>query len=214
MFNTDHLRFLYKNISNWRTEFVEIFNINVAGCLDMTNTFLPLLQAPSNPEGTNRQVGSSAVINISSLLGSCEGSGRFTTTSYQCSKVAVNMLTKCQAAASPTIKFIAIHPGWVSRFIMRMLNFNFSSILIITKTILGIRTQTLSIYRFKLIWVVRKIAPHLWPLRTQQKVSLILQANFHWNNLEHFSVGRGKRFHIRRQGLCRFGNCPQKHFYI
>ena len=86
----------------------------------MTNTFLPLLQAPSNPEGTSRQVGSSTVINISSLLGSCEGSGRFTTTSYQCSKVAVNMLTKCQAAASPTIKFIAIHPGWVSRFIMRM----------------------------------------------------------------------------------------------
>ena len=96
----------------------------------MTNTFLPLLQAPSNPEGTSRQVGSSTVINISSLLGSCEGSGRFTTTSYQCSKVAVNMLTKCQAAASPTIKFIAIHPGWVSRFIMRMLNFNFSNILL------------------------------------------------------------------------------------
>ena len=127
----------------------------------MTNTFLPLLQAPSNPEGTSRQVGSSTVINISSLLGSCEGSGRFTTTSYQCSKVAVNMLTKCQAAASPTIKFIAIHPGWVSRFIMRMLNFNFSSILTITKTIFNIRTQTLSIYRFKLIWVVQKIAPHL-----------------------------------------------------
>ena len=167
----------------------------------MTNTFLPLLQAPSNPEGTSRQVGCSTVINISSLLGSCEGSGRFTTTSYQCSKVAVNMLTKCQAAASPTIKFIAIHPGWVSRFIMRMLNFNFSTIL--TKAIFGIRTQTLSIYRFKLIWVVQKIAPRLWPLRIQQMVSLILQANFHWNNLEPFSVGRGQRFPIRREGLCR-----------
>ena len=113
----------------------------------MTNTFLPLLEAPSNPADTSGQVGSSTVINISSLLGSCEGSGRFSTTSYQCSKVAVNMLTKCQAAASPTIKFIAIHPGWVSKVIMSMVNFNlvvfFRKTIIVT--ILGIRTSHLQV---------------------------------------------------------------------
>ena len=75
----------------------------------MTNGFLPLLQKNGNEEQTNTPI----VINISSTLGSMEGSPRFTTTSYQCSKAAVNMLTKCQAAASPSIKFVAVHPGWV-----------------------------------------------------------------------------------------------------
>ena len=83
-----------------------------------------------------------------------------------------------------------------------------------TKTIFNIRTQTFSIYRFKLIWVVQKIAPHLWPLRTQQMVSLILQANFRWNNLEPFSVGRGKRFPIRPVGLYRLETVRKSNLYI
>ena len=91
----------------YRKEFLDIFNINVGGCLEMTNVFLPLVQkeaASATP----------IVINISSSLGSMMESPRFTTTSYQCSKAAVNMLTKCQAAATPSVKFVAIHPGWVS----------------------------------------------------------------------------------------------------
>ena len=72
----------------------------------MTNVCLPLLQASKSEECP-------IVINISSSLGSMVESPRFTTTSYQCSKAAVNMLTKCQAAATPSVKFVAIHPGWV-----------------------------------------------------------------------------------------------------
>ena len=86
-----------------------MFNVNVAGCLEMTNGCLPFLQKQGHEEQTNTPI----VINISSTLGSMEASPRFTTTSYQCSKAAVNMLTKCQAAASPSIKFVAVHPGWV-----------------------------------------------------------------------------------------------------
>ena len=90
-----------------RKEFLDIFNINVGGCLEMTNVFLPLIQKEAASE-------TPIVINISSSLGSMMESPRFTSTSYQCSKAAVNMLTKCQAAATPSVKFVAIHPGWVS----------------------------------------------------------------------------------------------------
>jgi len=89
-----------------RKEFLDIFNVNVGGCLEMTNVCLPLIQASQSEE-------TPIVINISSSLGSMVESPRFTTTSYQCSKAAVNMLTKCQAAATPSVKFVAIHPGWV-----------------------------------------------------------------------------------------------------
>ena len=84
----------------------------------MTNVCLPLLQA-------SQSEGSPIVINISSSLGSMVESPRFTTTSYQCSKAAVNMLTKCQAAATPSVKFVAIHPGWV-RIIRSIMKFLYS----------------------------------------------------------------------------------------
>ena len=97
----------------YREEFLDIFNINVAGCLETTNAFLPLLKSHAH-EGQKEVP---IVINISSLLGSSGGSNRVSTTSYQCSKAAVNMLTKCQAASVPMIKFVAIHPGWVSVYL-------------------------------------------------------------------------------------------------
>ena len=80
----------------------------------MTNTFLPLLLSTENNTPDKVKSEEAIVINISSLLGSSGGSNRFSTTSYQCSKAAINMLTKCQAAATPSVKFVAIHPGWVS----------------------------------------------------------------------------------------------------
>ena len=104
---------------NYREEFVDIFNINVAGCLEVTNAFLPFLKSAAN----KGEDGTPMVINISSLLGSSGGSNRFSTTSYQCSKAAVNMLTKCQAASAPTIKFVAMHPGWVSVHINEISHF-------------------------------------------------------------------------------------------
>ena len=70
----------------------------------MTQAFLPFLKkSTKNPR----------VINISSGLGSMSSSPRFSTTSYQCSKAAVNMLTKCFAYDAKDIIFVAMHPGWV-----------------------------------------------------------------------------------------------------
>jgi len=86
-----------------REEMMSIFNTNVGGPLSVTNAMAKLLEASGEP----------LVINISSSLGSISSTNRFTTTSYQCSKAALNMLTRCQAAAFPKIKMLSVHPGWV-----------------------------------------------------------------------------------------------------
>jgi len=85
------------------TEFDHIMHTNVTSCLSMTQAFLPLLRKSQEP----------MVINISSGLGSLTQSPRFSTTSYQCSKAAINMLTKCFADDVKDVKFVAMHPGWV-----------------------------------------------------------------------------------------------------
>ena len=84
-------------------EFDHIMHTNVTSVLSMTQAFLPLLQKGTNPK----------VINLSSGLGSMAASPRYTTTSYQCSKAALNMLTKCFADENKDVLFVAIHPGWV-----------------------------------------------------------------------------------------------------
>jgi len=85
------------------TEFDHIMHTNVTSCLSMTQKFLPLLRQGESP----------MVINISSGLGSLTQSPRYTTTSYQCSKAALNMLTKCFADDVKDVVFVAMHPGWV-----------------------------------------------------------------------------------------------------
>jgi len=85
------------------TEFDHIMHTNVTSCLSMTQKFLPLLRQGESP----------MVINISSGLGSLTQSPRFSTTSYQCSKAALNMLTKCFADDVKDVIFVAMHPGWV-----------------------------------------------------------------------------------------------------
>lgn len=84
-------------------EFNEILNTNVTGVLMTSQAFLPLLLKSPEPR----------VINISSSLGSIGESPRFTSTSYQCSKSALNMLTKCLAQDVKGVVFVAVHPGWV-----------------------------------------------------------------------------------------------------
>jgi len=86
-----------------RQELVDVFNVNVGGPLSMTKELMGLLEKSATP----------VVINISSLLGSLSASPRYTTTSYQCSKAALNMLSKCQAEAFAKVKFISVHPGHV-----------------------------------------------------------------------------------------------------
>ena len=84
-------------------EFNEVMNTNVTGVLSVTQAFVPLLKKSDAPR----------VINISSQLGSMASSPGFSTTSYQCSKAALNMLTKCCAFDIPEVVFVSVHPGWV-----------------------------------------------------------------------------------------------------
>ena len=87
-------------------EFQEVMKINVTGVLALTQAFIPLLRKSSN---------NPRVINISSEVGSISSSSRFSSTSYQTSKAALNMLTKCFAndAKSKNIVFVSMEPGWV-----------------------------------------------------------------------------------------------------
>lgn len=84
-------------------EFNHIMHTNVTSVLSITQAFLPFLRLGSDPR----------VVNISSGLGSLTGSPRYSTTSYQCSKAALNMLTKCFADENKDVTFVAMHPGWV-----------------------------------------------------------------------------------------------------
>ena len=90
-------------------EFDQVMHTNVTGSLMVTQAFIPLLSKADFPK----------VVNISSALGSCTGLAsyssepKFLTTSYQCSKAALNMLTKCLADDMKNITFLAVHPGWV-----------------------------------------------------------------------------------------------------
>ena len=84
-------------------EFDLVQHTNVTGVLMTTQAFLPMLDKSNDPK----------VVNISSGLGSCTASPRFSTTAYQCSKASLNMLTKCFADQVKHVSFVAIHPGWV-----------------------------------------------------------------------------------------------------
>ncbi|KAM4018733.1 C-signal-like [Anomaloglossus baeobatrachus] len=88
------------------------YTINVVGPLLVTQALYPFLK---RVEGT----GKSAVVHISALLGSLEDLphvfSSYPAISYRCSKVALNMLSRCQAEEyrHDGIITIAIHPGWV-----------------------------------------------------------------------------------------------------
>ena len=89
-----------------REELIEVMNTNAAGLAIMTQTFMPLLLA--SKDETRRKV-----LNIGGSLGSISLVNNINSTSYRCSKIAVNMLTKTFALEFPQVTFIAIHPGWV-----------------------------------------------------------------------------------------------------
>lgn len=85
------------------TEFSNIIQTNVTSILSVTQAFLPLLKEDSK------------VVNISSGLASLSQSPSFSTTAYQCSKTAMNMLTKCFADEVKTVTFLSIFPCWVQK---------------------------------------------------------------------------------------------------
>ena len=86
-----------------REEFLHIMNTNVAGPSMMTQAFLSLLQRSKTPK----------VLNISSSLGSVDMTSKTTSTSYRCSKSALNMLSKVFSVEYPDVVFLSVCPGWV-----------------------------------------------------------------------------------------------------
>lgn len=81
------------------------FEVNTLGPLRMTRSFLPLLEAGTNPK----------VINITSLMGSIHDNGSGGSYAYRLSKAALNMATRNLAhdLKEAEIVCVAVHPGWV-----------------------------------------------------------------------------------------------------
>ncbi|XP_062856364.1 C-signal-like [Trichomycterus rosablanca] len=101
-----------------RDNMLTTFQCNAVAPLFITKAFLPLLQAAAASVGGGSVMGvhRSAVINMSSTLGSIQQSRGETFCSYRVSKTALNMATRCLAIElqSDGILCVAVHPGWVS----------------------------------------------------------------------------------------------------
>ena len=88
--------------------FQSIYNTNVVGVFRVSQEVIPLLTKGNNP----------LIVNLSSRLGSIELRGQSQlggAIAYQCSKAALNMLTKQMSIDynKHDIRAIAISPGWV-----------------------------------------------------------------------------------------------------
>ncbi|CAH2324621.1 Hypothetical predicted protein [Pelobates cultripes] len=96
------------------------FKTNTIGPLIVTKEFLPLLKkAVQESPDEKMSCSKASVINISSELGSITNVpdmySMFPAIDYRCSKVALNMLTRCQSESykKDGILCVVIHPGWV-----------------------------------------------------------------------------------------------------
>ena len=88
--------------------FREIYETNVIGALRVSRGILPLLQRSNN----------ALIVNLSSRLGSIGLRGNSQlggAIAYQCSKAALNMLTKQMSIDYQKlgVRVISISPGWV-----------------------------------------------------------------------------------------------------
>merc|ERR1711973_79064 len=89
-------------------EMMKVYETNIGGTTRVTQAFLSMLQASTNPR----------VLCISSFLGSISKnepseSNFYMCTSYSCSKAAMNQLIKCFALSIPEITFLSVSPGHV-----------------------------------------------------------------------------------------------------
>ncbi|XP_033340862.1 SDR family oxidoreductase sniffer isoform X1 [Megalopta genalis] len=93
------------------------FFINIVVPLMLTKAVLPLLKVAANKcdDKTHMSVNRSAVINMSSLLGSIADNTIGGFYPYRCSKAALNAATKSMSIdfKDDGILVISLHPGWV-----------------------------------------------------------------------------------------------------
>jgi NAD(P)-dependent dehydrogenase (short-subunit alcohol dehydrogenase family) len=85
--------------------FREAFETNVLGVIQVTRTFVPLLEKGTNPR----------IVNISSGAGSVAAKQNYGYYAYAASKAALNMVTRALAAELRPrgICVVAMTPGWV-----------------------------------------------------------------------------------------------------
>ncbi|XP_018566423.1 uncharacterized protein LOC108907291 [Anoplophora glabripennis] len=97
-------------------QMMETYAVNVVGPLMLTKVLLPLLKRAADVN-QNQTFGSSrsAVINMSSVLGSIGLNDIGGVYPYRCSKAAINMATKSLSIdlKKDGILVACIHPGWV-----------------------------------------------------------------------------------------------------
>lgn len=93
------------NLTTWR----ETFEINLFGCVAVTNAFLPLLEKSDAPR----------IVNVSAILGSLNEISKpqmktWIRTSYSASKAGLNAFTiaLAQEKSGSSFKVNAAHPGW------------------------------------------------------------------------------------------------------
>ncbi|XP_078038441.1 SDR family oxidoreductase sniffer [Augochlora pura] len=95
----------------------ESFFINVVVPLMLTKAVLPLLKVAANKcnDKTKMSTNRSAVINMSSVLGSITENTTGGFYPYRCSKAALNAATKSMSVdfKDDGILVISLHPGWV-----------------------------------------------------------------------------------------------------
>jgi NAD(P)-dependent dehydrogenase (short-subunit alcohol dehydrogenase family) len=84
-----------------RAHMMDVFSTNVAGVAAVTNG-CGVLDRPGGK-----------VVTISSSMASLALTKAANSTSYRCSKAAVNMLIVCFAKQFPDTIFAMVHPGWV-----------------------------------------------------------------------------------------------------
>ncbi|XP_055048257.2 C-signal [Misgurnus anguillicaudatus] len=101
-----------------RDAMMKTYETNTVAPLFVTKAFLPLLREAAG-QGSGMGIHRSAVINVSSLLGSIQlNLGEipfFKIYPYRASKCALNMITRCLAVdlEAEGILCVALHPGWV-----------------------------------------------------------------------------------------------------
>ncbi|XP_051548955.1 C-factor-like [Myxocyprinus asiaticus] len=97
---------------------MKTFESNTVAPLFVTKAFLPLLRRAA-AQGSGMGMHRSAVVNVSSVLGSVQlnwGEGAsFKSYAYRASKSALNMVTRSLATdlKAEGILCVALHPGWV-----------------------------------------------------------------------------------------------------